>query len=47
MTDPEVWTFFYGSYINLDVLKAIITKHLDDFTRFTEIVLKTRGFRST
>ena len=23
MTEPEVWTFFYGSYINLDVLKDV------------------------
>ena len=22
-TDPEVWTFFYGSYINLDVLRDV------------------------
>ncbi len=21
MTEPEIWTFFYGSYMNLDVLK--------------------------
>ena len=33
-------------HLNLDVLKAIITKHLDDLTQFTGIVLKTRGFRS-
>lgn len=32
-------------HLNLDVLKAIITKHLDDLTQFTEIVLKTHGFR--
>jgi len=23
MTEPEIWTFFYGSYINLDVLKEV------------------------
>ena len=23
MTAPKVWTFFYGSYINLDVLKEV------------------------
>jgi len=23
MTEPKVWTFFYGSYINLDVLKGL------------------------
>ena len=23
MKEPEVWTFFYGSYINLDVLKEV------------------------
>jgi hypothetical protein len=23
MTTPDVWTFFYGSYINLDVLKEV------------------------
>jgi hypothetical protein len=23
MTSPQVWTFFYGSYINLDVLKEV------------------------
>jgi hypothetical protein len=23
-TDPEVWTFFYGSYINLSVLREVI-----------------------
>jgi hypothetical protein len=23
MTAPEVWTFFYGSYINLEVLKEV------------------------
>ena len=23
MTAPEVWTFFYGSYINLDMLKEV------------------------
>ena len=23
MTAPEIWTFFYGSYINLDVLKEL------------------------
>jgi Gamma-glutamyl cyclotransferase, AIG2-like len=23
MTEPEVWTFFYGSYINFDVLKEV------------------------
>ncbi len=34
-------------HLNLDVLKAIITKHLDDLTQFTELALKTRGFRSS
>jgi hypothetical protein len=31
MTAPEVWTFFYGSYINPDVLKEVglIPKHWD------------------
>lgn len=23
MTEPEIWTFFYGSYMNLDVLKDV------------------------
>lgn len=23
MPDPEIWTFFYGSYINLDVLREV------------------------
>ena len=23
MTEPEIWTFFYGSYMNLDVLKEV------------------------
>lgn len=23
MTEPEIWTFFYGSFINLDVLKEL------------------------
>jgi hypothetical protein len=23
VTEPTVWTFFYGSYINLDVLRAV------------------------
>ena len=23
MTEPKVWTFFYGSYINFDVLKEV------------------------
>ena len=23
MADTEVWTFFYGSYINLDVLREV------------------------
>ena len=23
MTEPKVWTFFYGSFINLDVLKKV------------------------
>ena len=23
MTAPEIWTFFYGSFINLDVLKEL------------------------
>jgi hypothetical protein len=23
MTEPKIWTFFYGSYINLDVLREV------------------------
>jgi hypothetical protein len=23
MTEPKVWTFFYGSYINFNVLKEV------------------------
>lgn len=23
MSEPEIWTFFYGSYMNLDVLKEV------------------------
>ena len=23
MTEPEIWTFFYGSYINTDVLAEV------------------------
>ena len=23
MTEPKIWTFFYGSYINLNVLKEV------------------------
>jgi len=32
--------------LNLDIVQAIVERHLSDFTRFTEHVLKTDGFRS-
>ncbi|HMB92324.1 MAG TPA: DUF86 domain-containing protein [Rhodothermales bacterium] len=32
--------------LNLEVVQAIIEQHLDDFTTFTEIVLRTRGFQN-
>lgn len=31
--------------LNLDIVQAIIEKHLVDFTRFAERVLQTNGFR--
>lgn len=32
--------------LNLDIVQSIVEEHLSDFTRFTEQVLKTDGFRS-
>ena len=41
MTEPEVWTFFYGSYINLDVLKEV------DYTPRYKETAKLPGFDIT
>lgn len=32
--------------LNLDIVKSIIENHLVDFSRFTELVLSTNGFRT-
>lgn len=32
--------------LNLDIVQSIVEEHLSDFTRFTERVLKTDGFRT-
>lgn len=32
--------------LNLDIVRAIVENHLSDFSRFTERVLRTDGFRS-
>lgn len=38
MTRPEVWTFFYGSYINLNVLREV------DFAPRRHEVARLPGF---
>ena len=41
MKAPEIWTFFYGSYINLDVLKEV------DYTPREHTVARLPGFDIT
>jgi hypothetical protein len=41
MTEPEIWTFFYGSFINLDVLKEL------DYTPRKYEVARLPGFDIT
>ncbi len=41
MTEPEIWTFFYGSFINLDVLKEL------DYTPRRYEVARLPGFDIT
>jgi uncharacterized protein YutE (UPF0331/DUF86 family) len=32
--------------LNLDIVQSIVEEHLSDFTRFTELVVTTNGFRT-
>lgn len=32
--------------LNLDIVQSIVEEHLSDFTQFTELVLRTEGFRT-